>query len=344
MTRRQLLFTVPAAALAASDRTTMGVATTSYALKGAGDPLAFLDYCHSLGAGGVQMGLRNADPGAVRARAEKHGMWVEAFLGLPADTAAVEGFERSVVAAKAAGATVARIAMLGGRRYETFETLESFRQFAQRSWKSLTLAEPVARQHRFYLAIENHKDWRIDEMLAMLNRISSQWVGVTVDTGNSIALLEDPMAVVEAYAPYALATHIKDMGVEEYPDGFLLSEVPLGEGFLDLPRIVQTLTRARPGVKLALEMMTRDPLKIPVLTAKYWATFPERKASELAAGLALVRVKKSARPLPRITGLSREQQLELEDRNVRLCLAWSRNQLSVVSCQLSVLGGMTTGS
>ena len=147
------------------------------------------------------------------------------------------------------------------------------------------------------------------------------------DMGNSISLLEDPMATVEAYAAYALATHIKDMGVQDYPDGFLLSEVPLGDGFLDLARMVQVLRKARPGVRLALEMITRDPLPVPCLTPKYWATMSDTPARQLAEFLELVRGKASKKPLPRVRGLNRDQQLEFEDQNVRRCLAYSRDAL-----------------
>ena len=205
MTRREMVLASAGAAFAAGSppQTKMGVAATSYLLQGDVETLAFLDSCHALGAGGIQAAIRGADPAAIRARAERYGMWVEAFLSLPRDASAVEEFEKSLLAAKAAGATVARIAMLGGRRYETFDTAESFRRFAGRSCQSLTLAEPVARKHRFYLAIENHKDWRVPDMLDMLKRISSEYVGALVDTGNSLSLLEDPRSVIEAYAPYA---------------------------------------------------------------------------------------------------------------------------------------------
>jgi len=300
----------------------MGVATTSYLLRRVSDPLAFLEYCHSLGAGGVQLSLRGADPKLFRAKAEAYGMWVEAFLSLPAD-------EQAIKHAKECGASAARIVMLGGRRYETFDALEPFQKFAARSWRSLELAEPIAKKYRFQLAIENHKDWRAPEMVAMIKKISSEYVGVLVDTGNSVSLLEDPMATVEAYAPYAMSTHIKDMGVEEYPDGFLLSEVPLGEGFLDMARIFQVLAQAKPGLRFTLEMITRDPLQIPCLTPKYWATMPETPARDLASMLGVVRRNLSKKPLPRITGRSPEQQVEYEDRNVRRCLAYSRDTLRV---------------
>ena len=145
----------------------------------------------------------------------------------------------------------------------------------------------------------------------MLRRLSSQWVGVTVDTGNSVALLEDPLEVVRAYAPWVMTTHVKDMGVQESPDGFLLAEVPLGSGFLDLAKIVATVRKARPGIRLNLEMMTRDPLKIPCLTPKYWATYENVPGKHLAAMLRLVRAKASSRPLPTVSGRDVEERIRI---------------------------------
>jgi hypothetical protein len=58
----------------------------------------------------------------------------------------------------------------------------------------------------------------------------------------------------------------------------------------------------------------------------YWATFGEMKAGQLAAALARVKQNISPKPLPRTTGLSPAQQLELEDRNVRQYLAWAQQK------------------
>src|SRR5262249_18069033 len=157
---------------------------------------------------------------------------------------------------------------------------------------SLTLAEPVVARHGVRLAVENHKDLRADELVGVLKRLGSRHVGACVDTGNSIALLEDPLETAEALAPWAFTTHLKDMGVQEYEEGFLLSEVPLGEGFLDLKRVVGVLRRARPEVRFNLEMITRDPLKVPCLAPKYWATFADLPGRHLARTLALVRKHK----------------------------------------------------
>jgi hypothetical protein len=156
-------------------------------------------------------------------------------------------------------------------------------------------------------------------MAAIMKGYSSPYFGVCLDTGNNISLLDDPMEVVERLAPYALSTHIKDMGVDQSDDGFLLSEVVIGTGFLDLRKVTGIIERARPKTKLTLEMITRDPLNVPCLTDKYWATFPDRNGLPLARTLRMVRAKKSK--LPVITGLSREAQLQAEEDNVKKCLA-----------------------
>jgi sugar phosphate isomerase/epimerase len=296
------------------------------------DTIGFLEYCHELGAGGVQIavGSRDADyPTKLRAKAEAYEMYFEGQATLPQQPSDVDRFEAEIRAASEAGAGVVRTAMLGGRRYETFDSAEAFRRFAEKSWQSLTLAEPILKKHRVRLAIENHKDRRVPELLDLLKRISSEYVGVCVDVGNNIALLEEPVAVVEALAPFAFSTHLKDMAVQEYEEGFLLSEVPLGEGFLDLNKMIAILEKANPTIQFNLEMITRDPLKIPCLTPKYWATMENAPATQLAAALAMVRRNAAAKPLPSTSGLELDRQLELEEANVKASFAHARERLKI---------------
>jgi sugar phosphate isomerase/epimerase len=292
--------------------------------------LSFLEYAHSIGAAGVQVTIRpdeREDAPHIRARAETLGVFFEGQLSVPKDDADLAGFETEVKTIHAAGSTVARTAILGTRRYESLKSGAEFRDFKERGARSLALAEPVLKKHGVRLAVENHKDWLAPELVELLRKMSSEWVGTCVDTGNSIALLEDPYAVVEALAPFAVTTHIKDMGVQEHTEGFLLSEVPAGDGFLDLPRMIATLRKANPRIALNIEMITRDPLQIPCLTPAYWATFGEMKAAQLAEALARVKQNSSSKPLPRTAGLSSVQQLELEDNHVRQYLAWARQKL-----------------
>jgi sugar phosphate isomerase/epimerase len=210
-----------------------------------------------------------------------------------------------------------------------FDSAKAFEKFARESRESLVLAEPVVARHKMRLAVENHKDWRIDEHVDLIRRLSSEHVGICVDTGNSIALLEDPYRVIDEYAPHAFTVHLKDMAVAEYDQGFLLAEVPLGSGFLDLGRMIATLRRAQRGIHFSLEMITRDPLKIPCLTDKYWATFQTVPGEALTCTLALVRRHAAKQPLAKISQLTIAERLAIEEENNRKCLAFARAHLDL---------------
>ncbi len=289
------------------------------------DTYEFLEHCNTLGAAGIQAQI-NGDLPKLRARAEQLGMYLEALIGLPrnGDPAA---FENTVKAAKAVGAVCVR-ANAGGRRYEDFDTLAEFQDFKARALRAIDAAVPIAERYKMPLAIENHKDWTLDDLVPILKSHSSEYFGACLDFGNSIALCEDYMQVAEELAPYAITTHVKDMGVEPYADGFLLSELRLGEGFLDLNRMFTLLRQHRPKINFNLEMITRDPLKVPCLTDRYWATFPQRPAPVLARALRVVEKEKRAEPLPRISQLPREQQLAVEENNVVACMEWSRTHVN----------------
>jgi len=296
------------------------------------DPVNFLDHCHKLGAGGIQtpLGVRDAKYTAeLRRRAEQHGMFVEGIAGLPHQPGAVEQFDAQIRTAQAAGARAVRVVMMPGRRYERFESAEELREFAERGRKALELAEPVAAKHKVPLALENHKDHRVPERLKLLEGLGSEYVGTCVDTGNSFALCEDPLAVVEAYAPWAFSVHLKDQGVREYDEGFLFGDVPLGRGFLDLPKMVEVLRKAKPDVRFTLEMITRDPLRVPCLTEKYWATMADVPGRELARTLRTVRAHAAPEPLPRVSDLTPDRQVAQEESNVRGCLAYAREHLGL---------------
>ena len=291
----------------------------------------FLEYCHSLGVGGIQIGLDSLDPGyldKLQRRTAELGMYLEVIISLPQNED-VADFERDVAAARRAGAVCLRSACLNGRRYENFTSLDQWNSFVAESHRRIALAVPVVEKYRMALGLENHKDWTADEMVALMERHSSEFLGVCLDTGNNIALLDDPRDVVAKLAPFAVTTHFKNVAVKEYPDGFLLSEVPLGQGILNLAQVVETIRKARPGARLNLEMITRDPLKIPCLTDTYWVTFPERNGEYLARALRLVRDHPPTGPLPHVSGLEEEARRREEEDNVRQCLAYARDQLGV---------------
>jgi len=328
-----------AAAVQSGEKTRMGGTPTAFSLqmqaaRKANQPFDLAEACHRFGLGGVQTRVP-AEPEAAKALRQKLEQWEMYLVGdarPPREASEVPAFEKVVEASKAAGASVLHAA-LTGRRYEVFDTLEAFKKHFEQCQKAVSLAEPILRKHRTKLAVENHKDWRFAEHVAWLKRLSSEWVGVCVDVGNNISLCDDPMELVEAYAPYAFDCHLKNMAVEEYPEGFLLAEVPLGEGFIDMRKVVDILRQANPALRFGLEMITRDPLKVPVLGSKYWASFDDSYSPlpgrDLARTLAMVRANRPKQPLPLISQLSFADQVKAEEENIRKCAAYAREHLGL---------------
>ncbi len=350
LNRRELLATTPGALISATAAiaapttrvpSNLGIVIHSYAVRAGGEkaaftaPLAFLEHAHTLGAAGIQVGfgmLDDAGAARLRDRAREFGMYVEGIVRLPRDASDQGRFHNEIRAAHTARAEIVRTVLLDGRRYEVFDTKAKFQAFLDEARRRLDLALETLIDGfggGVQLAIENHKDLRADQLVRLLEPLKLSKVGVCLDTGNSIALLEDPYEVVETLAPWTITTHFKDMGVEEYEDGFMLSEVPLGTGFLDLKRIVGLIRKARPETRLNLEMITRDPLKIPCLDQRYWATLDDVPGHQLARMLAMVRAHPESRPLPRISQLDVQDQLRIEASNVQKSLAYARECLKV---------------
>ena len=245
-------------------------------------PERFLEVARTMDAAGVQVGfgvLEDSAADALRERARAASMYLEGIVSLPRDQADLVRFEAEIRTAKRAGVQVVRTVMLSGRRYETFATLAAFRRFAESSSRSLKLASGVVAREGVRLAVENHKDWRADELLRVLKEAGNDHVGVCLDTGNSMALLEDPMEVVEALAPRAFTTHFKDMARRGIQRGLPAGGSSAGH------------RRARPASRDShtSQRSPRDPpepgddhtrpAQGPVSGRKYWATFADLPAS-----------------------------------------------------------------
>ena len=370
MTRRQMLALAGSApawmastsSAAAPDFTRMGGAPTAFGARasagragggrgGRGGPASdappppppqaapgprfdIIEHCHNIGLGGVQTNLPpslDADSlKAFRARIEGYNFHLVLDPGIPQPGGDLAAFEAKVKAIKEVGATAMHAAMTD-RRYEQFDNYAAWKQMWDRNQKQIEAVLPILDKYKIPMGIENHKGWRSPEQAAWMKRVGSEYVGVCLDFGNNVSLCEDPMDTLNNLLPYIVFCHIKDMAVLEYEDGFLLSEVPLGQGFLDLKGMVQILRKKNPNMIFDLEMITRDPLKIPVYTTKYWATFDDAGSPLPGRDLAKVldRVRKSKKPLPSMTGLTPEQRIKAEDDGNNQCIAYGKQNLAM---------------
>jgi 3-oxoisoapionate decarboxylase len=313
----------------------MGATPAGFAVRGHEPGFDIVEHTHGLGLGAVQTSLSEPTAEAaatLRAKLEKYGMRAILGVRLPREEKDVAAFDAAVKAAKDANAYCLHVPMTG-RRYEDFDTLAAFQASFAQNKKSVALAEPVLRKHQLRLAIENHKGWRAAEQAAWLKSVGSEYVGVCFDFGNNISLCEDPAESLKLLTPYTFYCHIKDMAVEAYDDGFLLSEVALGDGILDIPGMVKTLQAKDPDMILGLEFIARDPLKIPVFTEKYWVSFSDPSSPlpgiDLARTLMSVKKHPPKAPLPHLTGLNHEAQLHLEDDVISRSIDFARAHLNL---------------
>ena len=80
----------------------------------------------------------------------------------------------------------------------------------------------VASEHGIFLGVENHGRLSADQVLAIMERIDSPWVGVNLDTGNFVS--ETPYDDLKRCAPYAVNVQVKanmkSPSGERYPADF----------------------------------------------------------------------------------------------------------------------------
>ncbi|MEM8669701.1 MAG: TIM barrel protein [Planctomycetota bacterium] len=295
------------------------------------EPMTFLKHCYSLGVGGMQASLGELETRQVdelKHFAETHEMFIDAIVKPPRNEGDLGRFETEIKTARDVGVQAARTTIIPGRRYERFTSLQEFRAFEKIGQRTLELAAPVVEKHRVRLAVENHKDQRIDERVALFKHLDSEFIGACVDTGNSFALLDGAYEPIEALAPYAFTVHLKDQALKPYEDGFLLGDIPLGEGSFDLKRMVEVLRKAQPDIKFALELITRDALKVPCLTESYYATMPSARARDLVQTLQFVR-QHEVKELQSVSKLSLTDQVTLERSNVTSSIRYAREVLGL---------------
>ncbi|MEE8451953.1 MAG: sugar phosphate isomerase/epimerase family protein [Thermoguttaceae bacterium] len=134
------------------------------------------------------------------------------------------------------------------------------------------LKDPVRRaeDQGIKLAMENHFDFRCDEMLEMFETIDSPNFGMTFDTGNAFRYGDDPVEAAGKLGKYIHAIHFKDVAPLEggNPDDWFYNAcTPIGQGMLDVPTLIRTLDEAGYDGIYAIEFDYLDPKYVDEDTA-----------------------------------------------------------------------------
>lgn len=180
--------------------------------------------------------------------------------GLAADHIAAQ-----VALARRVGATLLRsVPELSDGSIPTAEELE----------RLLRTLAPVMEGAGVRLALENARI-PASELAATLDRIGSPWVGITLDTVNSLAIPEGTREVARHLARHTLCLHVKDFAVERvwHMMGFQVEGRPAGKGQLDLPWLLETLRAAGrdPNAILELWPPEQPALEQTIALEEAWA-------------------------------------------------------------------------
>lgn len=107
------------------------------------------------------------------------------------------------------------------------------------------------------IALENHEYETADELVEVIKKVDSPWIGLHYDFGNAMMAWEDPVEAAKKMAPYTFTTHFKDHIVIPCPEdkyGYVVCGVPAGEGNIDLAECLRVMLDGSTLQRLNIEM------------------------------------------------------------------------------------------
>jgi 3-oxoisoapionate decarboxylase len=117
---------------------------------------------------------------------------------------------------------------------------------------------PEFRKNRIKLAIENHDRLKAREFEDIIQSIGSEWVGICLDSVNSMGAGEGFETVAKILIPYTINLHIKDFTIfrVRHKMGFVIEGRPAGAGMLNIPDLLSRTSQTGLCQSAILELWT----------------------------------------------------------------------------------------
>jgi sugar phosphate isomerase/epimerase len=173
------------------------------------------------------------------------------------------------------------------------------------------------------LAVENHGgDLQAREMKALIEAVGADVMGVCLDSGNPVWMLEDPHMTLETLIPYAETCHVRDSAVWKTPEGIAVRWVNMGDGNVDIDGWIRKFVRAKPGLPIIFEnLVSANPRVHAIYNPPFWDNWRKMPAADFGRFLAIADrgVPKPATPRPpgKTAGQQRIDDLEVCVRYTR---------------------------
>jgi 3-oxoisoapionate decarboxylase len=112
------------------------------------------------------------------------------------------------------------------------------------------------------LAIENHADFRMRDLVQLVEGVGSDRLGICFDTGNAVRVGDDVLDAARLAAPFVKMVHLKDMIVRAEDHGDPTAwwpSVPVGRGAFDIHGFVDVLAAGGFDGTLYVELANMRP-------------------------------------------------------------------------------------
>lgn len=203
------------------------------------DAFAFLAQADAWGMAGVHLSMNGynfrcaggTDPGrlaAIAGDAAARSMFVET------DTSGTDPDHLAIMARAAR--------QIGADRLRTYTRHKGEPDaVAAATVADLKSAAPRIADEGIVLLLENHEDFTGAEVARILEAVDHPAVAALYDFGNSMNVVEEPMAAARAMLGHVRSVHLKDHVVVEHEGVPLVVGVPNGAGHVEIPAILALL-------------------------------------------------------------------------------------------------------
>lgn len=155
--------------------------------------------------------------------------------------------------------------------------------FRDRLAERLREVIPLAEELGVCLAVENHQDATSDDLNWLAEQVGhSSSFGVTLDTGNPLAVAEEPVAYTERIAPLVRHIHAKDYKIYGCAEGYRLVRCAAGTGAVPFREMFEVVAKNGHEVLPAIEMAAQATRTIPVEEADWWEHYPAHQRDYFA--------------------------------------------------------------
>jgi sugar phosphate isomerase/epimerase len=216
------------------------------------DIFGLMDEAQKLGLDGLH--LTAADLGAtdqdhlrdVRRAAEERGLFLEYNFSLDAseyDDRLTHTMEEGIAIAESIGSDIGKISMDIHRPHPVCSSAFHPKVIPQLEdiARKAEAAAPVAQNAGVRLCLENHTEAFSDEVIWIINRVNHPYVGVCVDTNNSLMVGEDPLTAIRKLAPLSFTNHFPDHRIVFDQYGCRITGVATGSGDVPMREAYQVI-------------------------------------------------------------------------------------------------------